>query len=236
MLLTAHRRRRQRGRRSSIRDGRSNRDPPAQPMASVAGCRNAGSSPPRSRVASTAPNRGLSSTWPARCRRSAPPRRNRPGASRRPRRRRRFPPPEEHSSSSLPAAAGPHLLAGPSTTRRSVRIASTRDRFPNERPGDSGRVKRSCRPCRAGPLSRLIRVTHLPSLVGAAPQPAGDMLGAGGNEVSDPPAVCEFSSQTLRRDRRGAQVAPASARASDPPAPLIRNHTRSQCESGRHTG
>jgi len=45
------------------------------------------------------------------------------------------------------------------------------------------------------------------------------MLGAGGNEVSDPPAVCEFSSQTLRRDRRVAQVAPASAHASDPAAP-----------------
>jgi len=45
------------------------------------------------------------------------------------------------------------------------------------------------------------------------------MLGAGGNEVSDPPAVCEFSARSLRRDRRVAQVAPASARASDPAAP-----------------
>ena len=46
------------------------------------------------------------------------------------------------------------------------------------------------------------------------------MLGAGGNEVSDPPAVCEFSSQTLRSDRRVAQVAPASARASGRLLPL----------------
>ena len=38
------------------------------------------------------------------------------------------------------------------------------------------------------------------------------MLGAGG--------TCEFSAQTLRSDRRGAQVTPASARASDPAAPL----------------
>ena len=37
------------------------------------------------------------------------------------------------------------------------------------------------------------------------------MLEAGG--------TCEFSSQTLRSDRRGAHVAPASARASDPAAP-----------------
>ena len=40
------------------------------------------------------------------------------------------------------------------------------------------------------------------------------MLGAGGHEVSDPPAVCEFSAPTLRSDRRGAHVAPASARDS----------------------
>ena len=37
------------------------------------------------------------------------------------------------------------------------------------------------------------------------------MLGAGG--------TCEFSAQTLRSDRRGAHVSPASARASDPAAP-----------------
>jgi len=37
------------------------------------------------------------------------------------------------------------------------------------------------------------------------------MLGAGG--------TCEFSAQTLRSDRRGAHVAPTSARASDPAAP-----------------
>jgi len=43
------------------------------------------------------------------------------------------------------------------------------------------------------------------------PQPAGDMLEAGG--------TCEFSAQTLRSDRRGAHVSPASARASDPAAP-----------------
>jgi len=45
----------------------------------------------------------------------------------------------------------------------------------------------------------------------AAPQPAGDMLEAGG--------TCEFSAQTLWSDRRGAHVAPASARASDPATP-----------------
>jgi len=37
------------------------------------------------------------------------------------------------------------------------------------------------------------------------------MLGAGG--------TCELSAQTLRSDRRGAHVSPASARASDPAAP-----------------
>jgi hypothetical protein len=40
------------------------------------------------------------------------------------------------------------------------------------------------------------------------------MFGAGETEVSDPPAVCEFSAPTLRSDRREAHVAPASARAS----------------------
>ena len=37
------------------------------------------------------------------------------------------------------------------------------------------------------------------------PQPAGDMLGAGG--------TCEFSSQTLQSDRRGAHVSPATGMA-----------------------
>ena len=52
---------------------------------------------------------------------------------------------------------------------------------------------------------------HTFARVGGPPQPAGDMLGAGG--------TCEFSAQTLRSDRRGAHVSPASARASDPAAP-----------------
>ena len=39
----------------------------------------------------------------------------------------------------------------------------------------------------------------------------GDLLEADG--------TCEFSAQTPRCDRRGAHVAPASARASDPAAP-----------------
>ena len=47
--------------------------------------------------------------------------------------------------------------------------------------------------------------------VGGPPQPAGDMLSAGG--------TCEFSARSLRSDLSGAPVAPASARASDPVAP-----------------
>jgi len=55
------------------------------------------------------------------------------------------------------------------------------------------------------------------------------MLGAGG--------TCEFSAQTLRSDRRGAHVSPASARASDPAAPPSGiTHTSDDATSPMRTG